>query len=498
MAEELIIGIDIGTTAVKAVAFRDNGSIVASAQNATGFVIPVAGWAETDMDGLWSLCARTLRTLAGKLGGGQDIRALGISGYMGGAWLLDADRRPVRPGVLWNDGRAVDLLSLWRRDGLIDEIFRASCNAPNPGFKIPVLRWLQENEPESLERARVDLFAKDWIRFRLTGEIATEESDSSHAPGDARARDFSPKLMELCGVGRQTRLLPGVLESGAIGGRVSRAAAAETGLSVGTPVVAGLADVSSALTGAGAVAPGIACSIVGTSCLNNVVTAEPVFEPHGVGLCFLVPGGLWTRTMPNQTGALAFEWFKRELLGKDMSDRELDDAVAGVPRGAGGLLFHPYLNSTGVLAPIYEPRARARFWGLSVEHTRWHMLRAVYEGIALSMADCFQHLPAADDPVRLVGGATRSAVWRQMFADATGRPMVLVESREPGALGVAMLAGVAVGIWGTLHEAVEACCGLGAVIEPDPAAHADYKKALALYQRLRRDLVEEQELKSSL
>ena len=330
-------------------------------------------------------------------------------------------------------------------------------------------------------------------RFRLTGETATDGSDASHAPGDARQRTFSPCLMEEWGLGELNALLPPVLPSDAVAGRVTAAAARASGMPAGTPVVAGLADVSAALVGGGVVAPGQAGTIFGSSCLNSVVTERPVWDPAGVGLSFLIPPDRWTRTMPNQTGTLALDWFKREFAAGGVAAEELDAAVVEVPRGARGVLFHPYLNDTGVLAPAYEPRARGRLSGLGLEHTHRDILRAIHEGLAFAVADCLELLPAFAEPIVLLGGGAHSAAWRRIAADVTGRTFAAASAAEPGALGVALLAGMAAGWWSTLDEAVAACCKRGAPVLPDPDAHAEYRPLLERYRHLRRELVEERQ-----
>ena len=445
------------------------------------------------MEALWRNVVATLRELTGRLDRRDTVAAVGISAFMGGAWLLDGDGAPVRPAILWNDSRAAGVLDQLRDEDLLTRSFAISCNALTPGFSLVVLRWLREHEPGVLERARTALFAKDWIRFRLTGELATDGSDASHAPGDAVRRTFSEAILDDWGLAEVAALLPPVLPSEAVAGVVTAAAAAASGLPAGTPVVTGLADVSAILVGGGVVTAGQASTILGSACLNSVVTEQPVWEPAGIGLSFLIPPALWTRTMPNQTGTLALEWFKRELApGGD--DAALDEAAAQVPRGARGLLFHPYLNGTGVLAPVYEPRARGRLWGLATEHTRWDILRSIYEGVAYAVADCVDLLPPARDPSVLLGGGAGSRLWRQIIADVTGRPFTVAATPEPGALGVALLAGVAAGWWASIDEAASACCSRGDLTLPDRAAYEEYRDKLDLYRYLRRDLVREQSI----
>ena len=308
---EVVIGVDVGTTMVKAAAFDQVGRVAALVQAATVCETPRPGWVEVEMEGLWRQVAAALRELAGRLGGGHPIRAIGISAFMGGAWLVDRDGRPVRNAIPWHDARAVTVLDELRAAGLLERSFAISCNALTPGQ---------------------------------------------------------------------------------------------------------------------------AGTILGSSCLNSVVTERPVWEPAGVGLSFLIPPDRWTRTMPNQTGTLALDWFRRNFDAGGLDAAALDATVAEVPRGARGVLFHPYLNGTGVLAPVYEPRARGRLSGLGLEHTRGDILRAIYEGLAFAVADCLDLLPEFAEPIVLLGGGAHSAAWRRIAADVTGRAFAVASAAEPGAL----------------------------------------------------------------
>lgn len=325
----VLVGIDIGTTVVKSVAFDDCGRIVASTRRPNGFQITRPGWAECDMQQLWFLVCEALTELTCLFPkGAESIRALGIRGYMGGVWLVAAEGLPVRDGILWNDGRAADLLERWQHDGIVGELFSISCNASLPGFSVPLLCWLRTNEAEVFQRATHFLIAKDWIRYKLSGQLSSEESDAIHLPGDARKRSYSERVFNLAGIDELVGLLPPLRGSGEIAGQVHRQAAEQTGIPLGVPVISG-ADVSACLTGAGAIRPEQACSIVGTSCLNNVTTAAPIFEPADIEFCFLLPKGRFARCMPNTTGTPAFEWFKREFMKPDSPLESWSDQPVG-------------------------------------------------------------------------------------------------------------------------------------------------------------------------
>jgi sugar (pentulose or hexulose) kinase len=406
---------------------------------------------------------------------------------------VDREGHPVRNAILWNDGRAADIIGQWQQDGTMDEVFRISGNIMFPGYTVAVLRWLKENDPDSLDRARWTLFCKDWIRFRLTGDIASEHSDVAYMPYDIRERDYSDQLLRACGIESTRRLFPDVIESADIAGHLLPDVAAEVGLPAGIPVVAGLVDVAASTLGAGAYRPGQACTIVGTSFLNNFITSEPSFEPFGVGVQTRAGGEGWVRSMINTSGTLNLEWFINHFCAAEKQASEAggesvydwaEREAASIPIGSGGIIYHPYLNTTGVLSPFLHPAARAQFFGVSAEHTRAHFLRAIYEGTALAMLDCYRQIPAEIDEWYLAGGGKRSRFWTQMLADATGRTMLVPEGEELGARGAAMLAGVACGIYTDIPDAMQQVIQIERQHNPDPNATEKYHRIYELYRHI--------------
>jgi sugar (pentulose or hexulose) kinase len=489
MRDTYLLGIDIGTSVVKSVLFDVQGREVVVARRESQVSRPHPNWSEADMELVWALTLATLKEVAAD-GRGDAVLGIGITGTCCGAWLVDAQGSPVRTAILWNDGRAADILEEWQRSDLFRAIFAISGNALFPGYTLSVLAWLQRNEPDTLASARWLLNSKDWIRFKLTGEIAGEESDCSYLPFDIRRRALSPELFRLAGINDQLRLIPRLQHGFDTAGAVTPAVAAATGLRAGTLVAAGLVDVVASTLGAGAWRPGQACSIVGTSMLNSLVSASPMFEPAGIGVQAVMPGGAWLRSLVNTSGTLNLDWMlgvladeeKRAAAARKISVFDLVEAlIEQVPIGAEGVMYHPYVNTAGVVSPFVNPTARAQFFGIGVHHTRAHLIRAVYEGVALAMLDAYENMPEPCEEVLLSGGGARSPFWSQMFADAMGRSVLVAAGSEFGARGAAMMAGIGAGVYRDLGEAA-ATVQIVRRHKPDFAAHQRYRALYELYR----------------
>lgn len=496
--EPQLLGIDVGTSIVKAVVFDRDGRAIASAHRVPRLTHPRMGWSEADMEALWRDVVTVVAEAVAKDGVEPSaIQGLGVSGTCCSSWLLDEHGAPVRDAILWNDGRAAGIVREWHESGLMDELFAVSGNVVFPGYTVAVLRWLKDNEPETLRRARHSVFCKDWIRFRLTGEIAVEHTDVSAVPYDIREGRFSEEVFTACGVPEALALLPPPRDPGEIVGHLLPAVAAETGLPAGLPVVAGMMDVAATTFGTGAIRPGQACSIVGTSFLNCFLLDAPSFDPPGVGVQMRTVDGTWLRAMVNTAGTVNLEWFLDTLCPAERADPALagggiyrwaEAEAARIPVGAGGIVYHPYLANAGVVSPFFHPAARGQFFGLSVDHGRAHMLRAVYEGVALSMRDCAEAIPTPIDEWFMAGGGSRSDFWCQMFAHCTGRTILVPEGEEFGARGVAMLAGIATGLYADPVDAARTVSRIRRRFVPDPAVTARYARLHELYKDIHRHL----------
>lgn len=496
--EPQLLGIDVGTSVVKAVVFDRAGNVLAAAHRIPTLIHPEVGWSETDMERLWHDVRDVVReAVAAPAVDPGAIRGLGVSGTCCSSWLLDAEGRPVRNAILWNDGRAAGIIREWQQSGVMDRLFAVSGNVIFPGYTVAVMRWLKENEPETLARARHSVFCKDWIRYRLTGEIAADHTDASAIPYDIRDGRYSEEIFTACGVPEALSLLPPPCDPGDVAGHLLPDVANAIGLPAGLPVVAGMMDVAATTLGTGAVRAGQACSIVGTSFLNCFLLDTPGFEPPGIGVQMRTAGDVWLRAMVNTAGTSNLDWFLQQFCAPEWGQAKRDggnifrwaeEQARAIPVGADGVIYHPYLSNTGVVSPFFHPAARAMFFGLSADHTRAHMLRAVYEGVALSMRDCVTAIPDAIDEWFIAGGGSHSDFWCQMFADCTGKTIMVPEGEEFGARGVAMLAGIATGVYPDIATAAREVSRVSRRYVPDPRLTARYERLHAVYRAIHEQL----------
>jgi sugar (pentulose or hexulose) kinase len=493
MAEGYLLGIDAGTSVVKSVIFAADGEVMAVTGEKLSPDYSTPGWAEQDVDQVWEAVQRTVREVltSGPVKPHQIV-AVGVAGQGDGCWLMDAEGRPARRAVTWLDGRAGDIVARWEKEGIAATAFDINGAVPFPGTQAAVIRWLDIHEPEALARSRWALFCKDWVKYWLTGEICTDPSDGSRNPFDLRRQDYSDELFTVLGIAHLKRLFPPVRPSAEIIGRVNAQGAAATGLVAGTPVVCGMIDCVSAGVGVGAIEPGQAYTIMGTTSFNALILDSPTFEPKNVGMSLLdgIPDRV-VRAMPAMTGAPNLEWFvdqfcqaeKQEAAARQVDVYQVIEEEAGqIPPGSEGLLYLPYLSPGGERAPFVKPSARAQFSGFSMKHSRAHFLRAVYEGVVLSILDCYQHIPYPVETLRLSGGGAKSRLWPQILADALGTQIEIPAGGEFGARGVALLAGVAVGLYKDASEAVRRVIQIERRYQPDPAKTKVY---LALYELYR-------------
>lgn len=484
------LGIDLGTSGVKAALFDETGAPIASASVDYPLSRPRDGWAEQDPDVWWASTVEAVRRVAA---GGDKIESVGLSGQMHGLVMLDGDGKVIRPAILWCDGRTgPQCAELTRRLGR-ERLIELSGNPALAGFTAGKILWIAEHEPESMARCRAILLPKDYIRFMLTGELATDAGDASGTNLlDIRTRRWSAELTEAAGV--DPSLLPPVLESCEIAGRVTRAAAEATGLREGTPVAAGSGDNACAAAGTGVVREGSAFTTLGTSGVVYAHTDAPRIDPSGRvhTFCSAVPGG-WALMSCTLAAGASLKWFRANLCGEDYAAAKaagknvyalLDAKAAEVAPGAGGLIFLPYVS--GERSPVLDERCRGVFFGLSAVHTKYDMLRALMEGVAFSQRQCLDILRSlgarADDMLACGGGA--SGLWRQMLADNYKVPVRGTLGESGAALGAALTGAVAAGIFPDLPTACDRCVTRGEATMPDPAAAEAYDKIFPIYGSL--------------
>lgn len=490
-----LLGIDVGTGGTRALVIDDTGRIVASATSEhVPFASPRTGWAEQDPRDWWRATAEAVRAVLAQPGVSADgIAAVGFSGQMHGSTLLDGRGEVVRPALLWCDQRTdLQCREITEKIGAA-RLIELTLNPALTGFTLPKLLWVREQEPDLWKTVRSVLLPKDYVRFRLTGEKATDVADASGTlMFDVGARKWSETVLDEMSL--DARLLPEAFESPQVTGSVSAAGAEATGLKPGTPVVAGGGDQAAGAVGMGIVRPGAVSATIGTSGVVFAATDRPALDPAGRvhTFCHAVPGR-WHVMGVTLAAGLSLRWFRDQFAiahdGRDPYDRMTSDA-ARVPAGADGVLWAPYLM--GERTPHLDPHARAALVGLSASHSRGHVVRAVLEGVAFSLKDTFaifQEMQVPVRNVRLGGGGARSALWRQIQADVYGYPVEIVEAEEGAAYGAALLAGVGGSIWPTVDAACDAVVRVSTRVSPQPTDQAvlarRYESYRALYPALR-------------
>jgi sugar (pentulose or hexulose) kinase len=433
----LVLGIDVGTTATKAALFDLDRPTrpVAVARRASRVHEPHPGYSEADPLEVHELVGACVREVVAGVAPGS-IRAVGISGTACGAWLV-ADGRPVRPAILWNDGRAAGIVDGWQAEGRMADIFAISGNIPFPGYTLPVLNWLARHEPESLAAATHCLCCKDWIRGWLTGVWGSEESDASYVPFDIRGRCRNDRLLDLTDTMAAASLLPELFEVSRID-PLRGDIAATLGLPAGIPVALGATDIVAGCVGGGAVANGHAVTILGTSANSSIVTDQPEFEPQGIGIMAAAPLERWVRTMVNTSGTMTLDWAAQLFTNGDVGQLF---ALAEAADTSDVPVLLPYLAGAGVVSPFVDAHARGAFLGLRASQGPAELCRAVVEGLAFAVADCYASMPSQVTRITATGGAARSDMLLQAIADASGATTVRPAGEEFGARGVALLAG---------------------------------------------------------
>ncbi len=389
MAADFILGVDVGTSAIKSAVFDMSGQEHWTASAKSETLMPMPGWAEQDMEVVWQTVKHTIAQVMAQSGlQGRDIVAIGITGQGDGTWLIGHDGQPVRRAIIWLDGRSGDLVARWLSEGLSQRVFAITGTVPNPASQSSQLCWLAAHEPEALARSRAAVHAKDWVFFRMTGHVSSDESDVSHTFFDVRHRTYSEQVLALLGLEAWQSLLPPVYAAYENKAPLQRRVADELGLAPDTPVVAGPFDVAAAALGVGALEAGDACSIIGTAGIHEMVLDRPLTDPPGIGytMCY-APRDRWLRVLPAMSGTLSVDWYIEHFCQEDLLAAQqhrqdiyswLEEKMGLIPAGAGGVIYHPFINPSGERAPFVKPTARAQFFGLSIVHTRYHLLRAVY------------------------------------------------------------------------------------------------------------------------
>jgi xylulokinase len=478
-----LIGIDIGTTGTKSVLFDLGGNAVASSTAEYPLSQPQNGWAEQDPNDWWQAACKTLGEVVKHATDGE-IAGVGLSGQMHSLVLLDENNCVIRPAILWCDGRTTAECAEIEATVGKDKLVEITANPALPGFTASKLMWVKKHEPQNFARVAHILLAKDYIRFKLTGEYATEASDASGMQLlDVKNRCWSE---ELCGIlGIDTSTLARVYESSDVTGYVSAEAAALTGLPKGLPVAGGAGDNAAAAIGSGVYQLGQAFTTIGTSGVVFAPTDTPLIDPLGRvhTFCAAVPN-TWHVMGVTQAAGLSLNWFRSQFAA-NVTYKEIDRVCQTLPIGAERLLYLPYLM--GERTPLLDSNARGVFFGLSAMHDKFHLARAVMEGVSYSLYSCLELIGKIGIDVKtmmLCGGGAKSAFWQQMLTDLYGMPIHVGESSEGAALGAAILAGCAAGVYPSVEDGCRSAVRSKLVFDPNEQNHDVYMQYYALYNRL--------------
>jgi len=475
--------------------------VVASAtEEHAPFASPEVGWAEQSPEDWWRACCVAVpKAIQRARVRASDIACVGFSGQMHGAVILDERGKVVRPALIWCDVRTdPQCRDLTEKIGAA-QLIQATCNLALANFTLTKLMWVREHEPGNWKRVRSIMLPKDYVRWRMTGEPATDMADASGTLLlDVTRRRWSKLMLDAAAI--DERALPALFESSDICGKVSANAAKAVGLRQGTPVVAGAGDQAAGAVGMGIVAPGTVSATIGTSGVVFAATDRPALEPGGRlhTFCHAIPGR-WHVMGVTQAAGLSLRWFRdqfgtkperhkkdgRKKKHRRDSYERLCSEAATAPPGCQGLLWTPYLM--GERTPHLDPEARGALVGLTATHTRAHVIRAILEGVAFSLRDTFtlfDEMKVTVGRIRLGGGGARSPLWRQIQADIYGHEVEIVEAEEGAAYGAAILAGVGAGMWKSVHEACAAIVRVAKTVQPQPDAVAVMNANYAAYRRV--------------
>jgi len=490
-----VIGVDLGTSGTKTVLFDEKGTVIASMTIEYPMYQPKNGYAEQDPADWYNAAVNTIKGVIEKSGVSADsIVGVGLSGQMHGLVMLDEDNRVIRNSIIWCDQRTADEVEEMNEKIDREKLIEITANPALTGWTAAKILWVKNKEPENYAKCRHILLPKDYIRFMLTGEYATEVSDASGMQLlDVSNRCWSKEICDKLGI--DMSMLAKVYESCEVTGTITEKAAELTGLKAGTIVVGGAGDNAAAAVGTGVVTDGKAFTTIGTSGVVFAHTSKVSIDPKGrVHTCCAAVPGSWHIMGVTQGAGLSLKWFRDNFCSAEKETAKymgvdeyylMDKEAESVPIGANRLLYLPYLM--GERTPHLDPDARGMFFGLSAMHTKKEMLRAVMEGVAYSLRDCVEICREMDinvSDMMACGGGGSSPLWRQMLADLYACPVKTASSKEGPALGVAILALVGAGVYASVPEACEAICGVDKVQEPVAENVPVYEKYFRLYDKI--------------
>ena len=485
---KLLLGIDYGTGGCKVTVLGEDGSFIGEASTEYPTYHDHPGWSEQEPSDWWNALRSSLGKLAAKGVDLSQVAACSLDGSTHNAVLLDGGYRPVRRTIMWTDQRATAECEALKA-GWGEKVFSTCYQMPAPTWTLPQMMWLKANEPEILKKTEHVLFVKDYVRYLLTGEAATDRIEAQGTLFfDMAKGEWDDDLVLMSGLRPDS--LPRIIEPTDLAGRVTAEAAAFTGLPEGTPVVCGSSDSAVEDYGAGAVEPGDLIIKLATAGNVNSMTAEAHPHPKTLTYSHIVPG-MWYSVSATNAAALCMRWLRDAFYG-DCGDRgDKGDVWQKIEReasascvGANGVFFHPYLQ--GERCPYWDSNLRASFTGVSISSTRGDFARALMEGVSFSLRDCYRTLEEMRLPVKrifLIGGGARSRLWSEIVANVFNRP-VSVPTPGDASFGAALLAGTGIGLFPDVKAAVAKCLRVERTVVPDPSSAARYDRLFSCYRRL--------------
>ena len=449
-----LLGIDLGTSSVKVLLTDLAGKTIAFSQVGYEISIPKSGWAEQDPEMWWSATVEALRETLHKSGAETEkILGIGFSGQMHGLVTMDKEFKAIRPAIIWADQRTKSQIDEIYNTVGKNEIVRLTLNPLATGFLISSLLWMKQNEQDNFNKIYKVILPKDYIRYKLTGKIGTDTTDASATLAfNTCEKKWSEEIISRLDL--DMNIFPEIGEPYHIAGEVEQKAALETGLNVGTPVVFGGADQPMQAVGNGIIEPGFISSNIGTASQVSTPVDKPLFDEklRTNTFCHAL-SNLWNIQGSSLNGGIALKWLKDKVLSVD-DYKTINEEAMSVKAVSDGLIFLPYLS--GERTPHFDPYARGVFFGLTLNHERKHMIRAVMEGVVYSLRDSLEIFKSLNIDVKKViasGGGTKSKVWLQLQADIFNSPVYTTNGEEQACLGAAIMAGIGVGAYKTVHEA---------------------------------------------
>jgi xylulokinase len=487
-----LLGIDIGTSGTKTILMDETGKILAQASEEYPLDTPQPGWSEQNPEYWWQAACHTTKQVIQKSGvDPKEIKGVGYSGQMHGSVFLDKDGKVVRPCLLWNDGRTYRECEEITRKATPAKLHEWVSNPAMTGFTAPKIVWLRNNEPENFKKVAHVLLPKDYVRYRMTGEYATDITDAAGTTlYHVRERRWATELLDILEIPREW--MPRVEPSYGITGHVTAAASAECGLAVGTPVVGGGADNPCGAVGSGVVAEGRVMLSLGTSGVIFSPSSKPEDDPEGRLHFFnAAPPNQWYFMGVMLSAGMNLRWYRDKFAAAECAQAKdegrdpyeiLIDKAASVEPGAEGLYFLPYL--TGERTPVNDPLARGAFVGYSYRHGTEHTIRSLVEGISFGLRhnlDVVRERGIKVDQIRVIGGGSKSPFWRQLLADLMNAEIAILKTNEGPAQGAAILAGVGTGVFGDIVETCDRLLSIDSVIAPNPKMTERYEEIYSHY-----------------